>query len=345
MLEKRLEYIDIARGIGILLVVLGHSDARAISPLLFQWIYSFHMPLFFFLSGMFFKPDLAFGALLRRRWESLVKPYLFVIALVFFFTVFFTGTGLNMALSRAVKALYGTGYYLDWTVWWFLPALFFSTLLAWGFYRLFGGLKLWWRWLISLLLLPAGAWMIARFAPWQLSILGRDLTLMGLPWNLDLVLLTGFFFIVGFETGKTLTVRFFSNLATLLLALIINLGLNFYFPVTLDLTERVYAPPVVATLTALSGIFFTLALSAQLERAPRWLSGSLSYLGRISMIILLFHIPVVTFTSEKLSALVGQGWYISVGAWLMGVLVPVVLYEVGIKQNARLAGLFGLKSA
>ena len=55
-ISKRIEYIDIARGIGILLVVMGHNDFSLISPFLFKLIYSFHMPLFFFMSGIFFKP-------------------------------------------------------------------------------------------------------------------------------------------------------------------------------------------------------------------------------------------------------------------------------------------------
>ena len=58
--SKRLTYIDIAKGIGIVLVVLGHCIPDATSPTgisvpAYRWlhdvIYSFHMPLFFFLAG------------------------------------------------------------------------------------------------------------------------------------------------------------------------------------------------------------------------------------------------------------------------------------------------------
>lgn len=52
---KRLNFIDIAKGIGIILVVLGHSLAYECHNRLFFMIYSFHMPLFFFLSGFVFK--------------------------------------------------------------------------------------------------------------------------------------------------------------------------------------------------------------------------------------------------------------------------------------------------
>ena len=45
---KRQRWIDIVRGIGIMLVVVGHVSSNEI---LVSWIYSFHMPLFFFISG------------------------------------------------------------------------------------------------------------------------------------------------------------------------------------------------------------------------------------------------------------------------------------------------------
>lgn len=49
---QRLEYIDLAKGIGIILVVIGHSiNGHGITG---HYISSFHMPLFFLLSGLCF---------------------------------------------------------------------------------------------------------------------------------------------------------------------------------------------------------------------------------------------------------------------------------------------------
>ena len=48
--NNRLEYIDIAKGIGILLVVFGHSSL--VLHIENIWIHSFHMPLFIAISGM-----------------------------------------------------------------------------------------------------------------------------------------------------------------------------------------------------------------------------------------------------------------------------------------------------
>ncbi len=54
MNEKRLNSIDIAKGIGIILVVIGHTN----TPFgIGKVIYQFHMPLFFILSGFFYKDD------------------------------------------------------------------------------------------------------------------------------------------------------------------------------------------------------------------------------------------------------------------------------------------------
>src|SRR6516162_8987779 len=59
----RLEWVDVAKGLGIALVVLGHTlrglvNAGLLNPegpvqVVDRWIYAFHMPLFFILSGLF----------------------------------------------------------------------------------------------------------------------------------------------------------------------------------------------------------------------------------------------------------------------------------------------------
>ena len=55
--KKRIEWVDIAKGIGIFLMVMGHTGIPRIGN---QWIYSFHMPLFFFISGFLFNTSVNF---------------------------------------------------------------------------------------------------------------------------------------------------------------------------------------------------------------------------------------------------------------------------------------------
>jgi len=69
----RIGYIDIAKGVGIWLMIFGH---QYISDLTRTYIYSFHMPLFFMISGMFFCKGVAFGQTLKSSVRMLLIPYL-----------------------------------------------------------------------------------------------------------------------------------------------------------------------------------------------------------------------------------------------------------------------------
>ena len=77
MREKHLEYIDMVKGIGIALVVIGHSTY--VSEPVLTWLTSFHMPLFFVVSGILFayKKSEAepFGAYVRKRFCGMILPY------------------------------------------------------------------------------------------------------------------------------------------------------------------------------------------------------------------------------------------------------------------------------
>lgn len=74
---KRIEYIDIAKGLGIILVVIGHCINGKTFP--GTWISSFHMPLFFILSGMCFNASSYSSIIpfLHRRVNTLFLPLLF----------------------------------------------------------------------------------------------------------------------------------------------------------------------------------------------------------------------------------------------------------------------------
>lgn len=78
--NKRLNYIDAAKGIGILLVVLGHHIQG--KPELIHWIYSFHMPLFFILTGYLEHRNQAdhrqsadLRSYIRKKAAALLWPY------------------------------------------------------------------------------------------------------------------------------------------------------------------------------------------------------------------------------------------------------------------------------
>lgn len=89
---SRSDWADVARGIGIILVVFEHAARGIVSAGLAPYsdafklqdaaIYSFHMPLFFFLSGCFFSRGAGLVEFARSRALVLVYPYFLWTVLV-----------------------------------------------------------------------------------------------------------------------------------------------------------------------------------------------------------------------------------------------------------------------
>jgi fucose 4-O-acetylase-like acetyltransferase len=352
MSKSRLAYIDIARGIGIMLVVLGHTLAEANyhvqnSNVLFlgQLIYSFHMPLFFFLSGMFFKPEMRFLDMLKRRFDSILKPYLFTLFLVYFVSVFYDkNLGLSTAVSRIIKALYGNSYYIElyWSQLWFLPALFATSLFAFGFYAIFKRLPVWAMFTGLLLTLVVGILTFNWFMPLKLSFFGNNLELSGLPFSLDLVLVCGFFFLLGREVYERVPMQVFSPLWVLIGSAVVLVGLNLIYPAILNLNTREYDSPLVNTLEALAGIVFVLSLSLWIEKWGGWASRAFQYYGKISLIVLIFHLPVQFHLGRKLASMMGDSIYGYLIAFPFALLIPIFVYIVFIQPNPILLWLFGM---
>lgn len=344
-MSKRIEYLDIARGIGILLVVLGHNDFEAISVFVHQVIYSFHIPLFFFLSGYFINTSIPFFDFFKKRFSSLLKPYFFIIFLIYFTSVSFEKMGFNTAITRIVKSLYGTGHYIDWVQLWFLPELFVVSLYAFLFITLVSKLQQRWiRWGILLATLALSLPFLKTFYPFPISIFGKEYELYGLPFGLDLVFLSGFFFILGNEVRQVTVDKTFDNLFILLGTGIGLIVLNLLFPYEIDFNIRQYESFLVNTTEAILGILFILALSRQIElRSPR-LASVFKYLGNISLIILLFHVPVQAFWGEKVMNVTDNFPLSILVGFIMGVLGPILIYELFIRFNPVASFWFGRKA-
>ena len=77
MSASHLIYVDHAKSIGILLMVVGH--VWSVNPAIRQFISSFHMPLFFFIAGFLYR-HVAFGDRAAKDWRSLLLPYLLINA-------------------------------------------------------------------------------------------------------------------------------------------------------------------------------------------------------------------------------------------------------------------------
>lgn len=132
---------DIAKGIGMLMVIGGHCEfyLQGFTP------YSFHMPLFYFISGFFIAsfindPTYRIGAFLRKKAIRLLIPY-FIYNIIFGFlawTLQFTPLHFNSGKFLEIFSLHnlfiapflsGHQYALGAPLW-FVPSLFSAFIIV-----------------------------------------------------------------------------------------------------------------------------------------------------------------------------------------------------------------------
>lgn len=118
MQNERNQWIDIAKGITIILMVLGHSSLpQPIS----RFIWSFHMPLFFIASGWMTKWEkYNFKEFTMRKIRTLAVPFLCYSAIVLLW--------LFLLFEKDVYAWIINGW--EGLALWFIPVLFISLLIA-----------------------------------------------------------------------------------------------------------------------------------------------------------------------------------------------------------------------
>ena len=157
MSSKRIEWLDIAKGIGIFLVVYAHARAPYNS-----YIYNFHMPLFFLISGILYKSGRDLKSYIFRKIQTLYIPF------VSWNLIFIIGKSIlrHQEISvdyiiEVILTLQKDGEFLGAT--WFLGALFLITVI----YKLLD-------YYISDM--PSKRWiLLGVFAAW--GIIGFEITL------------------------------------------------------------------------------------------------------------------------------------------------------------------------
>lgn len=137
-MKKRLQQFDILKGIGILLVIIGHTKLPDLGK---DIIYGCHMPLFFFCSGVFYK-DKPIKAVFVRNFNQLIVPYFFFCLLWNFsnMVLFLHGADFSsyLALLRQNADPFSENGFWYKTIW-FLPCLFIVRMLYAVMYKCIKG--------------------------------------------------------------------------------------------------------------------------------------------------------------------------------------------------------------
>lgn len=198
MNNKRIEWLDIAKGIGILLVILGHC--LNINQRSFHLIFTFHMPLFFLLSGYVFKDKVPFFKFIGKKFKTLIIPFLgfFALGLIVTFLVPQWRTELSLAGIKNDLWLANPDNAHNSSIW-FLVCLFLVSIAFW-----------------LLMKLPKALLPLLLFAIYELGIkYSVERTVFfgynRLPFNLDVLPVALMFFAIGYFLKQIRAINYLTS--------------------------------------------------------------------------------------------------------------------------------------
>lgn len=158
MKKQRLDYFDIAKGISMICIIMGHMGLTKVN----SFVYTFHVPIFFLISGYFLNDKISIGKYVKKKIKQLFIPYWTTCAFIIV-GIILNDTIQYKSLYRTVNnihiwiiaSLYGSGgpiktqpVFVEKQIGalWFLPALFFACMIV----RLFLEYKYSFIWILAI---------------------------------------------------------------------------------------------------------------------------------------------------------------------------------------------------
>ncbi len=265
IVKSRIDEIDVAKGIGILLVLLGHS-ITLIDNSVNTVILSFHMPLFFYLSGLVINANHSFFEYFCRRFKQIGSAFVTGV-----FLTFTTWCLIDVVLQ---KEKLNDGLHIERFIDnWFLVSMLASCLVAFLFIKggdvisAFGGSFS----LVAWMILDSGQTFPSKYI---------QQTALAIP-----------FVIMGYYTFKTniykKIVSVFEKHEVLYLLSAVTLCALAHINGGVAMAANIYNNKALFVITSLLGIVLTLGVSRLLKRCKL-----LIFCGRNSMIIFITHFSV-----------------------------------------------------
>lgn len=278
-MKKRWIQMDVTRGVGILIIVFGHSWFVASSPtVLYPLLSPFILPLFFFISGVFFRTEQPFGEMALRKADALLKPFFVTMLGYVILRDLLRGQPLLPDIGGVLYASVDT---LPWQALWYLPHFWVATLFAWFMLRVIQRLGLSLAASCVLLAVQLGLGILFLKTFWQIPVEfgGEQYLLPGLPFSLDITLISSAHFMFGYVLRDVLR-RHQSSLLTLCIALAVTTASFLYYPTVVDMAQRRYDHWFWATVQAVSGVYLCWALSGLMMKID-WLGKAMTYIGHV----------------------------------------------------------------
>jgi polysaccharide biosynthesis protein PslL len=322
MKMPRIEWIDILKGLGIILVVAGHIFPGLPSEIIF----TFHMPLFFLLGGWLYRPVQDYRAFLRNKAIHLLIPYAAFLTIIYSEVIFQacryafshrTLAGVKGVLVAIFNGIYGGEILRGPTSAFWFVICFFATqqIFNYLFHRL-DQRKLPFVLLLSLVISYLDSYFLRHLSfPSCLNVVFAALPYFGLGFylkNLDL---------------KKWMYAACSGIWMVGLALITQ-----GYPIAYDMKYAQYGIPGLTGLLAVCAIVLLIGLSKLLVKLP-WVKQPLTYVGNASMVILYVH----QWVQVKVQSYAGvDAIWLRFGAALS---VSLLVYQI-VTQSVLMRALF-----
>lgn len=292
---ERIDWIDTSKGIGIILVMLGHCylDGRFTF-----WFYSFHMELFFFLSGYTFSGKETYLPFLKKKVRTLLVPYIFFVLVTML---------CNGALAVTHGSSYDVGGILKlymiqnrYTLLWFITCLFLSEQLMYLLDK------------VQKKIVNRNVWSVFGIIGIILFAVYRSVIGIDLPWNADLALLATAFMCFGkwyseidISCGFLRTVRRFLGVLAGITYITCS-WINFRYFGKVDIFSDAFGNPCLFIIAAILGTLFIIEMSKKMK------ASALTVLGRNSLLFYGLHRIVIDISYTIYYKL---GITIIVGKW------------------------------
>lgn len=322
-LVGRLRWVDIAKGIAIICVIVGHTVPHG--PLR-SALFSFHLPVFFVLSG-FTTRLRPVGSMVPSLVKRLLVPYVLLTVGYWFFAFVLGHQALPSIESMTLSLLWGSGVpvgsVLPVGASWFLVCMFFARLLFVGGSNLM--VRLGWKAPIQGLL-----WL-------GLLVVSALLHRVGivLPFCWDEVPTATFLMWCGHTVKAYWTdwERLLKPGFVAILVVLWALGVKFS---DFEMAIRLMSPVSVSVITALLGTALIAVVSCYIDANTRHLSAGLAWCGRESMVIYGAHILDLVVPIARVTAALWRPW---VWASMLRVVADVSAAAVYVWAKDRLRTL------
>lgn len=266
----RLKWLDIAKGIAIILMVLGHTSIPDICS---RFIFAFHMPLFFIASGWTTHWETRkFGVFIMRKSQSIMVPFIGYSVVVLILQIV-TGSG---NLFGWIK--YGwQGYAL-----WFVPVLYIASIIC----RLIYSIKY---------------CQIRYFVVIGLLLLGVLLKYhnLYLPWSLSSVPLACFFVFFGTEFRRYQKLIDIPSLWLFIGCLVVTSMVSYFWK--LDMAWNNILPIIPLVIGAIAGTIMVFCLSSYIGRHVRLATKVLSKIGKETFVVVAFSQEIIILLKQYTS--------------------------------------------